>query len=54
MLRFAWDPARPRVVSPIRIVDAAAKARADAIHPGYGFLENADFAEACGERGIIH
>src|SRR5262249_59820453 len=30
------------------IIDAALKARVDAIHPGYGFLsENPDFAEAC-------
>ena len=37
-----------------RIIDAARKASADAIHPGYGFLaENADFAEACQRAGIV-
>jgi 3-methylcrotonyl-CoA carboxylase alpha subunit len=37
-----------------RIIEVAAAAKADAIHPGYGFLsENADFAEACEKRGII-
>ena len=31
-----------------RIIDTAKAAKADAIHPGYGFLsENADFADAC-------
>jgi acetyl-CoA carboxylase biotin carboxylase subunit len=36
-----------------RIVDAARKHGAEAIHPGYGFLsENADFAAACETAGI--
>src|SRR5687767_11097772 len=31
-----------------KIIDAAKKTNADAIHPGYGFLsENEDFAKAC-------
>jgi len=35
------------------VVDAAADAGADALHPGYGFLaENGDLAEACNARGI--
>jgi acetyl/propionyl-CoA carboxylase alpha subunit len=37
-----------------RILDAARKTIADAIHPGYGFLaENADFADACHNAGIM-
>ena len=36
------------------IIQAAKKSGADAIHPGYGFLsENAEFAKACAENGII-
>ena len=36
-----------------RIIDAARRAGADAIHPGYGFLsENVAFAEACAAAGI--
>ena len=36
------------------IIEAAKKFKADAIHPGYGFLsENADFAERCEKEGII-
>src|SRR5665213_1719505 len=36
-----------------KILDAARRHHADAIHPGYGFLsENADFAEACETAGI--
>jgi len=37
-----------------RVIGAAKRARADAIHPGYGFLsENSDFAAACEEAGIV-
>ncbi|SAL54342.1 carbamoyl-phosphate synthase L chain ATP-binding protein [Caballeronia cordobensis] len=36
-----------------RIVEAAKRTGAQAIHPGYGFLsENEDFANACGKAGI--
>src|SRR5438046_10003650 len=37
-----------------KVVDAAVKAAADAIHPGYGLLsENPAFPEACKEAGIV-
>ncbi len=37
-----------------RILEAARKHGAEAIHPGYGFLsENADFAAACEAAGIV-
>lgn len=37
-----------------RILEAATETGAKAIHPGYGFLsENADFAEACANAGLI-
>ena len=37
-----------------RILDAARKHGAEAIHPGYGFLsENAEFAAACEDAGIV-
>jgi len=36
-----------------KLITAAQAARADCIHPGYGFLaENADFAQACIDTGI--
>ncbi|MBK5232367.1 MAG: acetyl-CoA carboxylase biotin carboxylase subunit [Thermoleophilia bacterium] len=36
------------------ILDAARESKADAIHPGYGFLaENADFAAACRQQDIV-
>ena len=37
-----------------RILDAALASGAQAIHPGYGFLsENADFAQACADAGLV-
>jgi acetyl-CoA/propionyl-CoA carboxylase biotin carboxyl carrier protein len=37
-----------------RIVETAARAGADALHPGYGFLaENAELARACEAAGIV-
>jgi len=37
-----------------RIIDAARRTGAQAIHPGYGFLsENAGFADACAAAGIV-
>jgi 3-methylcrotonyl-CoA carboxylase alpha subunit len=47
-------PARESYLSAERIIEAACKSGAEAVHPGYGFLsENADFAEACTRTGIV-
>ncbi|HMA81256.1 MAG TPA: biotin carboxylase N-terminal domain-containing protein, partial [Candidatus Binatia bacterium] len=37
-----------------RIIDVCKKSRAEAVHPGYGFLaENAAFAQRCKEAGVV-
>ena len=53
----AWaigaGPATDSYLNVDRILQAAKRAGADAIHPGYGFLsENAGFAAACAAAGI--
>ncbi len=46
-------PSRESYLRIDRIIDAARKSGADAIHPGYGFLsERAEFAAACADAGI--
>ncbi|HJT18582.1 MAG TPA: acetyl-CoA carboxylase biotin carboxylase subunit [Thermoanaerobaculia bacterium] len=46
-------PSRESYLKIDRIIDAAKKTGADAIHPGYGFLaENAHFARACRDNKI--
>ena len=47
-------PSRESYLRIDRILEAAKKSGAEAIHPGYGFLaENAEFARTCRDAGLI-
>jgi 3-methylcrotonyl-CoA carboxylase alpha subunit len=53
-IRIGSAPARESYLNVAAILAAARETDAQAIHPGYGFLsENADFAEACMQAGIV-
>ncbi|MGE5149687.1 MAG: acetyl/propionyl/methylcrotonyl-CoA carboxylase subunit alpha [Rhodospirillaceae bacterium] len=52
-MRIGPPPVGESYLSIDRILEAAHKSGADAIHPGYGFLsENAEFAAACEKAGL--
>ncbi len=54
-VRIGPAPPRESYLNIQQILDAARATRADAIHPGYGFLsENAEFAQAVVDAGLIY
>ncbi|MFF2097760.1 acetyl-CoA carboxylase biotin carboxylase subunit [Streptomyces sp. NBC_01281] len=53
-VRIGPAPASESYLSVERLLEAAARTGAQAVHPGYGFLaENAAFAQACADAGLV-
>ncbi len=53
-IRIGPPPPKESYLNIEAVLDAAGKSGAGAIHPGYGFLsENADFAQACADAGLL-
>ncbi len=53
-VRIGPPPVSESYLSIERILDAARRCGADAVHPGYGFLsENETFASACEKAGLV-
>ncbi|GAA2661983.1 acetyl/propionyl/methylcrotonyl-CoA carboxylase subunit alpha [Streptomyces vastus] len=53
-VRIGPAPAGESYLSAERLLEAAARTGAQAVHPGYGFLaENASFARACADAGLV-
>jgi acetyl/propionyl-CoA carboxylase alpha subunit len=52
-IRIGPPPATESYLSMPALFEAARRTRADAVHPGYGFLsENAEFADRCAAAGL--
>ncbi|OBJ64652.1 acetyl/propionyl/methylcrotonyl-CoA carboxylase subunit alpha [Mycobacterium asiaticum] len=53
-VRLGPAPARESYLDIGKVIDAALRTEAQAVHPGYGFLsENKDFAAACDRAGVV-